>query len=683
LEKSIIKQFVGILGLDAVLHQNHQLMTYGFDASNWQGQPGLVLLPENAGQAAACICLANQLKLGWIPRGSGTNLTGATTAPNAEIVICLSRLNRILEMDLENRRVLVEAGAITQDVQNAAQKHGLTYAPDPASQKASTLGGNIGMNSGGPHCLKHGITGHHVLAVELLTPNGQLCWLGDPFGRQIIGPDLRGLAIGSEGCLGLVTRAWLRLVPVAEACQTALLSFPDIRSAVRAVTEIIGSGIVPATLELMDPFILQAVERYKPCGYPADAGSVLLVEVEGLSGTLESQMQAVLNLAKAQGCTQAQVAQDDAARSRLWEGRRGAHAAVAMIKPSVWVEDGTVPRTRLAEAMEALQAIGKKHDIQVGYVFHAGDGNFHPLMLFDDRDPAQKKKVQKAGGEMLKACVDLGGTITGEHGVGLDKIEFMEYLHGPQPLKLMAAIKQVFDPRNLCNPGKMIPSQYVKEVWNAGAPKNGLKQETLCLAPANQAEAVDAVKECLAQGQRVWIDAEGEEKSTWAVLSTRRLNRVVDVDLRNMTLEAEAGATLGQIRALLAETCLALPFGDFGSDDWSLGGVLCASPGSLQRPRGCMKDWLLGLSVLLPNSELMKVGRKVVKNVAGLDLPKLFVGSKGAYGVVLTLILQLTPRVSVIPADWQASIEPSEGERAWARALKKTLDPHQLFPPLA
>ena len=684
----LARSFKGLLKPDQVLALPHQLATYAYDASNLRGRPGLVLLPESAEQAAACCQLLLSQGAPFVPRGAGTNLAGATVAPQGEVVLSLARLTRVLELDSEGGRALVECGVVNQELQQAAALHGLHYAPDPASMKASTLGGNIGMNSGGPHCLKYGITGHHVLAVEMLDGRGRLAWLGDPHGRERRGPDLRGLAVGSEGCLGLYTRAWLRLLPKPRACRTALLSFPDIQSAVRAVSAIIGAGILPATLELMDPFILEAVERFKPCGYPRGAGAVLLAEVDGEPGGLEAEMQALMALARAEGCQELRLAQDEGERGRLWEGRRGAHAAVAMLRPSVWVEDGTVPRTRLAEAMERLRAIGAAEGLQVGYVFHAGDGNFHPLMLFDDRDPQEMARVRRAGGAMLRACVDLGGTITGEHGVGLDKREHMEYLHGPVPLQVMAELKQLLDPQGLLNPGKLIPPEYLAAARPPAQALRAAAAGAQALEPASEAEAEQLARACLARGQRLWPRGAGLHRPApsgfeGVLLSTRQLAQVFDYDPRNMTLEAGAGLSLAAARGLAAADGLGLGFGDGLPGDATLGGVLSAAAGAPLGCRRAVKDWLLGVTVVLPDGRKLAIGRKVVKNVAGFDIAKLFAGSSGAYGLVLRLILQLAP-ASTLPAPGEAlaSLAAGPEEAGLAALLKAHFDPNGLLPPL-
>lgn len=636
--------FKGVLKPGQILAQEFQRLVYSYDASNLKGMPSAVLLPSTREELAACLKVCARQGIAFVARGAGTNLAGASVAPAGEVVISLTRLNRLSEIDSLDRLALAECGVVNLDLQKAAARQGLFFAPDPASQKASTLGGNLSQNSGGPHCLKYGITTHHVGALELLLADGTLLNLGHAWG-EVPGPDLRGLVIGSEGCLGVITRAWLRLLPVPASVRTAMLSFPDVRQAVEAVSGIIEAGIIPATLELMDRFVLGAVEQFQPSGYPSDAGAILVAEVDGEPGDLVDAMGRIESIARRHGCSEVRVAEDDAARARLWEGRRGAHAAVARLKPSVWVEDGTVPRNRLAEALERLQAIARRDGLQVGYLFHAGDGNFHPLILFDDRDRAQWEMVRKAGGEMLKACVDLGGSITGEHGVGLDKLPFMEYQFDPPALQAMAEVKLAFDPGNRCNPGKMIPPPYVAAAKVRQKSGRVLNPEALSWAPASQEEAVEMVLKAGVEARPLRPLGGGTKSGRpgpGVGLSLRGLKSVLDFDPANLTLEAEAGLNAAEAEVLAGTRGLTLGLGFSFSAGATLGGVLsCNDSGPWKRP---LRDSLLGMNAVLPDGRLLKLGRKVVKNVAGLDLAKCWVGARGSFGLCTRLILKLHPR---------------------------------------
>jgi glycolate oxidase subunit GlcD len=627
-----------------ILQAEHERLVYSYDASNLRGMPSLVLLPESVQELAACVRVCAEQGLPFVARGAGTNLAGASVAPEGEVVLSLARLEKVLELDSVNRLARAECGVVNLDLQKQAAQHGLLFAPDPASQKASTLGGNISQNSGGPHCFKYGITTHHVASLETVLADGSEARFGNPYGEWP-GPDLRGLWLGSEGCLGLVGSAWLRLIPKPEAVRTALFSFPDVRSAVQAVSDIIASGIVPATLELMDRFILEAVEQFKPAGYPAGAGAVLLAEVDGTPEELDEPMARLTGIAQRHGCLEVRTAEDEEARARLWEGRRGAHAAVARLRPSVWVEDGTVPRNRLAEALDRLQEIAQREKLQVGYLFHAGDGNFHPLILFDDRDRAEWEKVRAAGGEMLKACVDLGGTITGEHGVGLDKLPFMEYQFDAMALQVMAEVKKVFDPGNACNPGKMIPPSYVASAKIRQASGRSSQDSSSVLEPSDEAQAAQMVRAAAAESRRLWPVGSGSKarvKAGFGVLKTSKLKRILDFDPDNLTLEAEAGVRLKEAEDLAATRGLRLGLGAGWPETATLGGVVASNDSGPWRVS--VRDNLLGLKAVLPDGRFLTVGRKVVKNVAGLDLSKLFVGSKGCFGFCTRLLFRLAVR---------------------------------------
>jgi glycolate oxidase len=375
---------------------------------------------------------------------------------NGGVVIELSRMNKILEMDLPNERALVEPGVYNLTLQNALAPLGYYYAPDPASQKVSTMGGNFGENAGGPHCLKYGVTSNHVLGAEVVLPNGEKIWLGsksvDP-----PGPDLLGLFNGSEGTLGIATKILVRIMRAPERVLTMLAIFKSIEDAGRTVSDIIGEGIIPATLEIMDNLVIRAVEESVHAGYPTDAEAVLIIELDGLTDGMDEQVQKILEICQKNGVVNARRAKDASERAELWAGRRGAFGAVARLRPSFLVCDGTVPRTKLPAALAAVKKVAEKYTLSIGNVFHAGDGNLHPLILFDERDAGELERVHKAGSEILKVCVDLGGTISGEHGIGTEKLVEMSLIFRESDIDIIRSIKAALDPKGLCNPGKLIP----------------------------------------------------------------------------------------------------------------------------------------------------------------------------------------------------------------------------------
>jgi glycolate oxidase subunit GlcD len=432
------------------------LAVFEYDAGLDKEVPGFVVFTRTADEVAQVVRFLHREGNSYIARGSGTNLSGGTIPLNRGVVIELSRMNRILEIDLPNERAMIEPGVYNLTLQNALAPLGYYYAPDPASQKVSTLGGNFGENAGGPHCLKYGVTSNHILGAEVVWPNGEKAWLGskavDP-----PGPDLLGLLVGSEGTLGIATKILVRIMRSPERVLTMLAIFKNLEDAGQTVSDIISEGIIPATLEIMDNMMIRAVEESMHAGYPLDAEAVLIIELDGLSDGMEEQAQRILEICGKNGVVSTRRAKDAAERADLWAGRRGAFGAVARLAPSYLVCDGTVPRTKLPAALSAVKKVGQKYNLAVGNVFHAGDGNLHPLILFDDRNAEEMERVHKAGLEILKICADLGGTISGEHGIGTEKLKGMPLVFRDSDLEMMQSLKTAIDPKGVCNPGKVIP----------------------------------------------------------------------------------------------------------------------------------------------------------------------------------------------------------------------------------
>jgi glycolate oxidase subunit GlcD len=455
--QELIDQLQKIIDPDYVLSSEMDLTLYGYDASLERDRPDVVVLPGSTQEVSGVMALAYQEKVPVVARGSGTNLSGGTIPTKGGIVVHFSRMNRILETDIPNRTVTVEPGVITLDLQNHLLKQGFVYAPDPASQKVSTIGGNLGENSGGPHCLKYGVTTNHVLGTEVVLYDGTVVLTGGK-SQDHPGYDLTGLLVGSEGTLGLVTKIVLKILRAPEAIKTMLAIYDTIEDASNTVSAIIAEGIVPATLEMMDNLIMKAVEESVHAGYPLDAAAVLIIELDGMSDGMDRQAQKIMEICKKHHVREVQLAKDDAERERLWAGRKGAFGAVARLRPSYLVCDGTVPRTKLPEVLGRVLETGKKHGVLIGNVFHAGDGNLHPLILFDERDQSELERVRKAASEILKICADAGGTISGEHGIGLEKIKSMPLIFSEADLEAMRKVKKAFDPEDILNPGKILPA---------------------------------------------------------------------------------------------------------------------------------------------------------------------------------------------------------------------------------
>jgi glycolate oxidase subunit GlcD len=447
-----------IVGDDGCASSPEELFVYECDGLTLHaGRPIAVVLPRSTDEVQRVVRACREHGMAFVPRGAGTGLSGGALADGAVVIEC-SRMNRILEIDAEDRFAVVEPGVVNADLSKATASLGLFYAPDPSSQQVCTIGGNVAENSGGPHTLKYGTTTDHVLAVELVLPSGDVVELGSAPGSAP-GYDLLGAVVGSEGTLGIVTRATVKLEPLPERVETLLAIFKDVVAACRAVGDIIESGLVPAALEIIDRRTIAAVEAsvYR-AGLPTDAGAVLLVELDGPEVILPDQVARVRAFAERAGATRFEVARDDAERQRMWRARKGAFGAMGRLAPDLYVHDAVVPRSALPEVLEAVCAIGDRYGLKLSNVFHAGDGNLHPNISFDRRDPDELARVVAAGGEILKVCVDAGGVITGEHGIGSEKRDYMGMVFSDEDLGAMRRLHDAFNPDGLCNPGKVFPT---------------------------------------------------------------------------------------------------------------------------------------------------------------------------------------------------------------------------------
>lgn len=429
---------------------------YARDASLVQGSAGVVVLPGTVDDVVAAVRIAAHHGVPIVPRGSGTGLAGGATPIGDAMVVVTTKMDRILEVRPQDRLAWVEPGVINLDLANALSPTGFTFAPDPSSQQTSTVGGNISTNAGGPHCLAYGVTSAHVLAVDVVLPDGTLERFGSE-GPSTEGLDLRGVVVGSEGTLGVVVAACVRLTPIAPAVRTMLLDFVTVEDAAATVSAIIARGVIPAALEMMDHGIVQAVERFAHAGYPTDAAAVLLVEVDGLAGAVAAQTREVEAAAHEHNVRTVRVATDDAERALLWKGRKSAFGAVAQIAPHYHLHDCVVPRARLVEVLRGVYAIAERHDLIVTNVFHAGDGNLHPLLSFDRSVPGTLERVLRASEEIVRLCIDAGGALSGEHGIGLEKRDFMPLVFTPDDLNAQACIRAAFDPDGRMNPFKVLP----------------------------------------------------------------------------------------------------------------------------------------------------------------------------------------------------------------------------------
>lgn len=452
----LIKRLQAIVGEQYVLYHPEDRLVFEYDGSIDKAMPQVVVFPSNTEQVSQVVAVAYEEGVPIVGRGSGTGLSGGAVASMGGVQVVLTRMNRILEIDSANRIAVVQPGVINYDLDQEAHKYGLRYAPDPSSQKACSIGGNVAENAGGPHCLFYGVTTNHVLAVETVLEDGSLVWLGDRV-RDVPGYDLRGVFIGSEGTFGLATTVVARLIPLPEVTKTFLGIYPDVDSAGNAVSTIIGQGIVPAALEMIDAMTIKAVEKVMKAGYPQDAGAVLLVELEGLREEVDDLSSRVESALWECGAKQVRTAEDSTEREKLWEARKKAIGSLGTIAPNYYLVDGVVPRTKISQALRAVDKITQKHGLLVANILHAGDGNLHPCILFDERQPGITRKVLAAGADILQVCVELGGTLTGEHGVGLEKRNQMPLIFTEADMETMKRVRNAFAPKNRLNPGKIFP----------------------------------------------------------------------------------------------------------------------------------------------------------------------------------------------------------------------------------
>jgi glycolate oxidase len=447
------------LAPDRVRAQPTELALYRRDASMLTGDAAVICFPTTTAEVAAAVRISRAHGRPFVPRGSGTGLAGGAVpvGPEPPVVIVTTKMDKILSVDADARVAWVQPGVLNLDLSRAVARHGLHFAPDPSSQQSCTIGGNVANNSGGPHCLLHGVTTAHVLALEVVLADGSVVELGglDP---EPAGYDLRGAFVGSEGTMGIATRIAVRLTPLPPAVTTMLADFTSIDAAGATVSGIIAAGIVPAALEMMDREITAAVEAYVHAGFPTDAAAVLLIEVDGLGGGVASASAAIESLALSLGARTVRVATDAAERALLWKGRKSAFGAVARIKPNYYLHDTVVPRSQLVPVLTAVYEIAARHELRLGNVFHAGDGNLHPLILFDTREPGAMDRVLAAGKEIIEVCVAAGGMLTGEHGIGLEKRDYMGLVFTAADLEAQSWLRRAFDPDEVCNPWKVLPA---------------------------------------------------------------------------------------------------------------------------------------------------------------------------------------------------------------------------------
>lgn len=657
----------GRFGEQAITN-DHALLAYSYDATTERHRPDAVLLATSEADVADAIRMANQFDCPVIARGSGSNISGGTVPILGGLVISVAAMKRIIKTDLDNREVVVEPGLTNAELEAYLRLHNFFFPPDPASHKISSLGGNVGESSGGPHCVKYGVTSHYVRSLRGVLADGTIADF--PIALDGDGPlDWSGLLTGSEGILAALTQLTLAVIPRPQQSSTMLAAFADLTSAVRGVSAIIAARIIPSTLELLDRASLEAVRPFIDAGYPETASAVLLIEVDGSADSLDPQMQRISAILKAQGASHLEQAHSDRQADQLMAARRAAYGAVARLGSHIWVQDVTVPRPRLAEMMEFVLEIRRQYNLPLASLAHAGDGNLHPLIPYNPDNREQWTRMKQADALILERAAQLGGSITGEHGIGVDKLDTLPLMFTTDELAMMTAVKMAWDPNNVLNPGKAVyPSPLSEATIEPMDPTPSPAWE-----PDSAGALEETVRWAIGQRQRFRIRGAGFRSPRVpkgsATIIVSGLNRVVDFDAENLTIEVEAGMTLANLSAVLDEKGLMFPGAGWLPDE-TIGGLIS---GVFDGPRrfgyGPLKNWVLGVTVLDGRGHRLSYGRKVVKNVAGLDMPKLFIGSLGQYGVIERAILRLLPRPDM---GWLGtlSVDPSMADRVTALTRK-------------
>jgi glycolate oxidase len=455
----LVNELIKIFGAENVLHAPEDILCYESDFSIDKSQPEAIVIPNRAEQIALLMALAARENIPIVPRGAGTGLSGGAIAVRGGVLIAMARLKRLLEVDLDNRYATVEPGMVNLDLTHQIEHAGYNFAPDPASQKASTIGGNIALNAGGPHCLAYGTTTNHILGLEIALPGGDLVSLGSAVPDRP-GYDLTGFVVGSEGTLGVITKATVKIMHTAEAVRTFLALFTDVNAASDATSAVIANGIVPAALEMMDQMTVRIVEEGLHAGYPPEAGAVLLIEIDGLTESLDELTDQIVQICRDKGAFDVRYASSQAERTKLWMGRKSAAGAFGRIAPNFYLHDGVVPRSQLPFVLRRIGEISHEYNLPIANLFHAGDGNLHPNILFDLREEGILPRVIEAGEKILHLCVEVGGTISGEHGIGTEKQEYMSWIFSEADMDIMKKLRSIFNPHDIVNPWKVFPTNH-------------------------------------------------------------------------------------------------------------------------------------------------------------------------------------------------------------------------------
>lgn len=650
---TVLQQLQTLLGYENVHTDAPSLLAYAYDCSLSRGRPDVILhLPDTA-------CISPVLrflyahKIPFIPRAAATNHAGSCAALKGGAVLNLTRLNRILRINTQERYAVAEPGVITGQLQEQLRPLGFFYAPDPASQNISTLGGNFAQNASGARCMKYGGTLDHVLQANWVFPDGETA----VFTRPAPGPDWLGLLAGSEGTLGIAAQLTVKILPLAPHIRTFLVSFSSLEDCIQTVTDLTAEGIILRTAEAMDQLTAKTVEDFMPSGYSTQAAALLLAEIDGSPADIKKEETVFNRVCRANHALAIQSAHTEAQRQQLWAGRRNGYSAMARLAPNVMVGDGTVPRSQLPAALKKVRRILQDYQLRAGLLFHAGDGNFHPQVVFDERQPLDARRVSEAVRQILQVCVDCGGTVSGEHGIGVEKRNLMAYQYDAPTLHLFSAVKKAADPQGLANPLKIIPLQYEEKARTPDA----LPSAVSALAE-NICRYKEQKKPCIICGLNSRLKTKGD------TLSSRNLNSVCEIDLTNYTVTAQSGVSLTALHKALAEKHVfcSLPKNDKGS----LGGAFAS---------GCYPSFyeqVVGIEALLPDGSYVRYGGKLTKNAAGYNLIRLFAGSQGSLGLITYLTFKIYAQEPTRCTQQPFAVQPFD---TWWQRVKNTLDPENLF----
>jgi glycolate oxidase subunit GlcD len=676
MKEDLLDSLKTLLPRGYVFTDSASLISYEVDAGLDRGMPDGVVFPRNAGDVARLARWAAEHDVPLIARGAGTGLSGGAVAERGGIIVEFSRMNAVLEIDEYGRSVVVEPGLINLRLDEQVKARGWYFPPDPASQRSSTIGGNVAENSGGPHCFKYGVTTNYIMGMDVVLADGRAVRIG---GRALDYPayDLCGLITGSEGMFAIMTAIFARLVRNPPAIKTMLVAFDSVEQAGVAVSAVIAAGLVPATMEMMDQKIIEIIEPFAHANMPLDAGAVLIIEVDGYPASLDAQIAEITRIMEANGGRDMRVARDEEERAAIWLARKSAAGAVSRLTPAYYTVDITVPRSYLSQMLGEVNAICERHGLRVGYMFHAGDGNLHPLILIPNpEDPQLMQRVHHAGLEIVLACVQKNGSLSGEHGIGIEKRQYMTFMHTAEELAAMQEIKRVFDPANILNPGKVFPAPATDETAPDTAPEVAadiaqLDTENNVFAPESAAQAAQGLAAFAAAGKRVAIRATSSATlpdNADVLCSAANLRGITTFAPDDLYITVGAGTPLAEVQSFLAQQGKWLPL----ASPWSeatIGGLVSTNLNAPLRMRyGSIRDLVLCATVALADGRVIRTGRPVVKNVAGYDLTKVFIGAHGTLG----MLADVTLKIAAPPRARRTLLVPVGDHRrglVWARAV--------------